>query len=159
MATNKSKRPPVSLPTRADPSEYASLLRELLAPPELEEIEITIRGRVVPFSYRPLTWDEKQRILGESTRYVPSKDDQGELGDGMELRFRHDVYNRECLLQMVVDPPFPWTARVIRALPDSVGEQFSAIIPNPFGAVEILDSAKKGPAGSSEEAPSPERTR
>lgn len=107
----------------------------------------------VVFQYKPLTWTGKSRCVSAATEYLSGTDAKG--GQIVKVVFHMDAYKKACLREMMVNPPVPMTDAILDKLPESIGAQFDAIIPDPFGVADQVAAVKKGSAASPEaDAPS-----
>lgn len=117
---------------------------------DVEKLEVEINGKTVTFQYKPLGWMGKSRCVSAATEYVPHQDAKGTMS--VKVTFHMDVYKKAALREMLVDPPIPMTDAVLEKIPEPVGVQLDAIIPDPFGVVQETTAVKKGSATSPEAA-------
>ena len=84
--------------------------------------------------------------------YVPQVGAGGQLD--ITARLHLDVYKRNALKEMFgtkeLGNPVPFTDNLLNALSVEIGEQFDAVIPDPFGTPAQVGVLKKEPEASSE---------
>lgn len=137
MATPR-KAPVSSLPRpKTDPAAMDILQAILSSQDSEKEITLDIDGMPLVLEYKELSWMAKSRCVSKATILSNST-----AGEGTAT-FRIDIYNKECLKEMITKSPFPITDQIIERLPVSAGYQLETIIPNPFGEEAMQESAKK----------------
>lgn len=114
-------------------------------------IDVLFHGHTLRFHYHELSWTAKSRCISTATIYG-TKVNPVTKQEEVTGSFRLDIYNKQVLKEILVDPPIPITENLLDRLPSEVGEQFETIIPNPFGSLEVAEQQKKDSAASSEEA-------
>lgn len=145
MATPR-KAPAASLPRpKTDPAALDILHAILSAQDTEKEIVLDIDGMELVLGYKELSWMAKSRCISKATQLS-----QGNNGEG-NMTFRIDIYNKECIKEMITNSPFPITDQIIEKLPVNAGVQLESIIPNPFGDDGIQDAAKKAQGDSSQD--------
>jgi hypothetical protein len=126
-------------------TKLAATLAVLEAGQQTQELTVTLEGDNEPlvFRYRPLGWLAKSRAISDATEFVakPTKD-----GKDFEVSsvFHLDRYKVVALRAMLVDPPIPMSDQILENLPPEIGEQFDAIIPDPFTVPKVAAAVKKG---------------
>jgi hypothetical protein len=116
-------------------------------------LTLRIAGEEYDFKYRPLGYLAKSRCVSLATEYVPEVGAGGQME--VRARFRLDVYKRAAIKEMFgpkeLGNPVPITDALLDALSVEVGEQFDAVIPDPFGTAAATSVLKKEPGDSSGE--------
>jgi hypothetical protein len=143
-----ARRPSVTLPR---PKASAQEIAALLLTESSAEDELTIRiddEHEFTVVYRPLSWLAKSRCVSAATKYEMSTDSNAQE---VNASFRLDVYYKMALKEMIVRSPVPLTDVMIDRLPSRVGEQFNAIIPNPFTDSAMVETLGKDTGSSSTE--------
>jgi hypothetical protein len=112
----------------------AEILQAMLeANSDLEVLTVRFGEDELDFHYRPLGWLAKSRCVSAATEY--SSDINPETkAQVVRANFRYDIFKKAALREMISNPPFPLTDSLLDRLPEEVGAQFDAIIPDPFSS-------------------------
>ena len=120
-------------------SEESSSLEEGSNPGDLfaseteRSIEVTHQGKKWIFKYRDLTWGDKNKCL----------DDAQNWKDG-EFQFSISKYYSMALTRMLTQTPVrPITEMTLTKLDRFVGEQLTAIVPQPMETPPDIEAVKK----------------
>lgn len=145
MATTR-KAPASNVPRPKQDPAAMEILHAILSSQNTEkEITIEVEGMDLVLGYKELSWMGKSRCISKATQIVGMENGQ------TNASFRIDIYNKECIKEMITKSPFPITDQIIEKLPAHAGAQLEKIIPNPWGDEGEQEETKKVQSDSSEE--------
>jgi len=97
---------------------------------EEKEISFVYKGQEAIVKYRGLPWSKKNQIISKCTSYN---------SDG-ELHFNLDMYNKECLMYMIVSAPWGKTDQTfLTSIDDELGMQLQKVCPKYLEAPEDVN--------------------
>jgi len=106
---------------------------DLFASDEEKTLEVFHRGKKWIFKYKDMPWGDKNKCLDEAQNW-----------QGGEFKFSIQKYYASALTRMLTQTPIrPITETTLQKLDRSVGEQLTAIVPQPIEAPADLDELKK----------------
>lgn len=106
---------------------------DLFASDEEKTLEVFHQGKKWLFKYRDMPWGDKNKCLDEAQNW-----------QGGEFKFSIQKYYAAALTRMLTQTPIrPITELTLQKLDRSVGEQLTAIVPQPIETPPDMDTLKK----------------
>jgi len=106
---------------------------DLFASDEEKTLEVFHQGKKWIFKYKDMAWGDKNKCLDEAQNW-----------QGGEFKFSIQKYYASALTRMLTQTPIrPITETTLQKLDRSVGEQLTAIVPQPIEAPPDLEALKK----------------
>lgn len=91
-----------------------------------KEVAIKYKGEEVMLTIRPITWSKKNQILSKCFSF-------GKAGNSFDL----DMYNKECLMYMIVKAPWGTTDKIFLT---SIGPELGAALQELVPTVGMADN-------------------
>ena len=106
---------------------------DLFASEEEKTLEVFHQGKKWIFKYKDMPWGDKNKCLDEAQNWT-----------GGEFKFSIQKYYASALTKMLTQTPVrPITEMTLQKLDRFVGEQLTAIVPQPVEAPPDLEALKK----------------
>ena len=106
---------------------------DLFASEEEKTLEVLHQGKKWVFKYKEMTWGDKNKCLDEAQEWK-----------GGDFKFSISISYAIALTKMLTTTPVrPITEMTLQKLDRTVGEQLTAIVPQPIEAPPDLEALKK----------------